>query len=200
MTLPLLIPGHAWQANSYLIGSTLIDAGVTPDRIAPYKDQIERLVLTHGHFDHTFHANEIAALCDADIFIGEHDLPFLTDPSLSLSHHFGSVQTPIDASPLKDGDTIDGFTVYHTPGHTGGSICLFRESDGVLLAGDTIFPEGSYGRYDFPTGSLEDLRQSVSRIADLSVESLWSGHGEPVSKNAKPHILASKNNLLSPFA
>jgi len=193
--MPEVIPGHFWQANSYLVGNTLIDAGIDPKRVEPYKDQIENIVLTHGHFDHTAHANEIAKLCGAKIYIGEHELQFLTDSSLSLSSHFGSPQIPIQAEPLKDGEVIDGFTVYHTPGHTGGSICLFREEDGVLIAGDTIFPEGSYGRYDFPTGSLAALRESVSRIAELPAESLWSGHGEPVTKGAKAHVMMSKRNL-----
>ncbi|MBR5007931.1 MAG: MBL fold metallo-hydrolase [Methanocorpusculum sp.] len=196
MSNPITIEGRFWQANSYLVGNTLIDAGIDPERILPYKDQIEKIVLTHGHFDHTVHANEIANLTGAKIYIGEHELPFLTDSSLSLSTHFGSPQIPIQAEPLKDGDVIDGFTVFHTPGHTGGSICLFREEDGILIAGDTIFPEGSYGRYDFPTGSISDLRNSVSRMAELPVESLWSGHGEPVEAGAKAHVMLSKRNLI----
>lgn len=193
--MPEILPGHFWQANSYLVGNTLIDAGIDPERILPYQDQIKNIVLTHGHFDHTVSANRIAELTNADIYIGEFDLPFLTDSSLSLSTHFGSPQIPIKAKPLKDGDVIDGFTVYHTPGHTGGSICLFREEDGVLIAGDTIFPGGSYGRYDFPTSSFEDLRNSVSRMAELAVESLWSGHGDPVPAGAKAHVMMSKRNL-----
>lgn len=195
MTLPLYLAGRSWQANSYIVGNTLIDAGIDVARVEPYKDQIKNIVLTHGHFDHIFHAKDIAELCNAEIFIGEHDMPFLSDATLSLSGHFGAPQDEIVASPLKDGDTIDGFTVYHTPGHTGGSICLFRESDGVLIAGDTIFPNGSYGRYDFPTGSLADLRRSVTRIESLPVQSLWSGHDEPVRDNAKEHLLLTKINL-----
>ena len=197
--MPQILAGHFWQANSYLVGNTLIDAGINADRIIPYKDQIENIVLTHGHFDHTIHANEIAEICGAEIFIGEYDMPFLSDASLSLSTHFGSPQIPIPAKPLKDGDVIDGFTVYHTPGHTGGSLCLFREEDGVLIAGDTIFPEGSFGRYDFPTGSIADLQASVSRMAELPAESLWSGHGEPVVSGAKAHVMLSKRNLVSGF-
>lgn len=193
--MPQILPGHFWQANSYLVGNTLVDAGINPERILPYKDRIKNIVLTHGHFDHTVSANEIAHLTGAKIYIGEYDLPFLSDASLSLSTHFASPQIPISAEPLQDGEVIDGFTVYHTPGHTGGSICLFREEDGVLIAGDTIFPEGSFGRYDFPTGSLSALCDSVSRMAELPAESLWSGHGEPVVSDAKSHVMLSKRNL-----
>ena len=87
--MPEILPGHFWQANSYVVGNTLVDAGIDPMRIEPYKDRIQNIVLTHGHFDHTVHANEIAALCDAEIYIGEFDLPFLTDSALSLSTQIG---------------------------------------------------------------------------------------------------------------
>jgi glyoxylase-like metal-dependent hydrolase (beta-lactamase superfamily II) len=193
--VPVTLAGHFWQANSYLVGNTLIDAGIDPKRILPYKDKIKNIVLTHGHFDHTVRANEIAKLTGAEIYIGGFDLPFLSDAALSLSSHFGSPQIPVPANTLKEGDVIDGFTVYHTPGHTGGPICLLREEDGTLIAGDTIFPEGSFGRYDFPTGSLAELRESVSRMAELPMESLFSGHGEPVTEGAKAHVLMSKRNL-----
>src|SRR5438270_5775265 len=45
---------------------------------------------------------------------------------------------------LHDGDVLQlnnlSFTVYHTPGHTPGSICLWSELPGLklLIAGDTI--------------------------------------------------------------
>ncbi|MDO5846288.1 MAG: MBL fold metallo-hydrolase, partial [Methanocorpusculum sp.] len=164
MTPPLWIPGHAWQANSYLAGNILFDAGVTLDTIAPYKTQIDTIILTHGHYDHTAHAAEISAFCGADVYIGEYDLPYLTDSSLSLSAHFAAKQTECKARPLKDGDEFGDFRVYHTPGHTAGSICLFREDDGVLISGDTLFPDGSYGRCDLPTGNASDLKTSIDRI------------------------------------
>lgn len=193
MLSPLFLPGRIWQANSYIFGPLLIDAGIDASRILPYRDQITKIVLTHGHFDHLVHAKEIAELCDAELFIGEYDYEFLTDPALSLAGHFGAEQPVLDAHTLKDGDTIEGFTVYHTPGHTRGSICLFR--DGCLVSGDTVFPEGSYGRTDLPTGSPEDIRSSLQRIATLPVESLYCGHGEPVPEGAMDHVLLSAGNV-----
>ena len=38
---------------------------------------------------------------------------------------------------LKDGDEIDHLRVIHTPGHTEGSICLYKTGD-VLFAGDAV--------------------------------------------------------------
>ena len=192
MTAPLYIQGHIWQANSYLADNILFDAGILPERILPYKDRIDTIVLTHGHFDHIVHAKEIADLCSAEICIGEFDSKFLSESELSLSRHFGADQPKIQcAKTLADGDRVGDFVVYHTPGHTRGSICLFREADGVLISGDTIFPDGSYGRCDLPIGDMTSLKSSITKIAELPVESIWCGHGMPVPENAKRHILLS---------
>ena len=127
---------------------------------------------------------------------GEYELPFLTDASLCLSNRFGEQPPNYPAEILKDGDKIGEFTVYHTPGHTQGGICLFRESDGALIAGDTIFPNGSFGRYDLPTGNHTQLIASINRIAELPVQSLWCGHEMPVVKEAKRHVLLSKHDIV----
>ena len=91
---------------------------------------------------------------------------------------------------------VGDFIVYHTPGHTQWSICLFRETDGALIAGDTIFPNGSFGRYDLPTGNHAQLVSSINRLAELPVESLWPGHEMPVVTNAKRHVLLSKYDVV----
>ncbi|MDO5845282.1 MAG: MBL fold metallo-hydrolase, partial [Methanocorpusculum sp.] len=138
MEKPIWIKGRAWEANSYIIGNILIDASVSVDKIEPYKNQIDTIVLTHGHFDHFANLVSLSKLCGADVYIGEFDLPFLSDESLSLSAHFSRKASCYPASILRDGDMVEDFQVYHTPGHTKGGICLFRKADGVLISGDTI--------------------------------------------------------------
>ena len=190
------LSGSGWRANSYIAGNILFDAGISVDAVYPYKNQIDTIVLTHGHFDHTANLAKIAELCNAKVMIGEYELPFLTDASLCLSNRFGEQPPNYPAEILKDGDKIGEFTVYHTPGHTQGGICLFRESDGALIAGDTIFPNGSFGRYDLPTGNHTQLIASINKIAELPVQSLWCGHEMPVVKEAKRHVLLSKHDIV----
>lgn len=187
------LSGTGWRANSYVAGNILVDAAVSLDAVYPYREQIDTIVLTHGHFDHTANLSELAKLCSAEVMIGEYELPFLSDPRLSLSSHFGENPSAYPAKILKDGDTIGEFKVYHTPGHTQGSISLFRELDGALIAGDTIFPEGSFGRFDLPSGNREELIASICRLAELPVNSLWPGHDMPVAADAKRHILLSRH-------
>lgn len=181
-----------WRANSYVCGNILVDASQPVTAVAPYKDQIEAIVLTHGHFDHMANLRALADLCEASVCIGEGDLAFLSDDALSLAGHFGEHSPGVPASPLADGDRIGEFVIIHTPGHTRGSICLYREEDGALIAGDTLFPHGSFGRCDLPTGSHADLVASVNRLATLLIDSLWCGHDMPVPSGAMRDVLLSQ--------
>ena len=66
-------------------------------------------------------------------------------------------------------------TVWETPGHTPGCICLV--GDGVLLSGDTLFC-GSIGRVDFPGGDVPAMRASLQRLSTLPEDTaVYSGHG-----------------------
>jgi glyoxylase-like metal-dependent hydrolase (beta-lactamase superfamily II) len=185
-----------WRANSYACGNILVDASQPTTTIAPYKDQIETIILTHGHFDHMANLATLANLCNAKIYIGEGDLSFLVDDDLSLATHFGAHSPELTIEPLSDSDQIGEFIVLHTPGHTQGSICLYREKDGSLIAGDTLFPHGSFGRTDLPTGSHTDLVASINRLAKLRIESLWCGHDVPVPTGAMQDVLLSQAEVL----
>ena len=190
------LSGTGWRANSYIAGNILVDAAVSVDAVQPYREQIDTIILTHGHYDHIVNLVRLAEFCNAKVMIGEYELPFLSDAQLSLANQFGEQPPNYPAEILKDGDRVGDFTVYHTPGHTQGSICLFREADGALIAGDTIFPNGSFGRFDLPTGNHAQLVSSINRLAELPVESLWPGHEMPVVTDAKRHVLLSKYDVV----
>ena len=78
--------------------------------------------------------------------------------------------------PIKRGET---WKLIATPGHTIGSCCYYVESEKWLFSGDTLFC-GSIGRTDLPTGSGEQIMQSVEMLAqrfsgDVKV---YPGHGD----------------------
>ncbi len=179
------IPGDSVFANSYIFGNILIDAGVVPMAVAPYKEAIETIVLSHCHFDHTARVKEIAHMCRAKVAIHKADARGLVEDAHSLSMHFGARSPGIVPDiVLADGDTICDLLVLHTPGHTPGSICLYSERDKVLISGDTVFADGYFGRYDFPGGSRTELSRSLDRLSLLDVEGLYAGHGEPTDEGA----------------
>jgi glyoxylase-like metal-dependent hydrolase (beta-lactamase superfamily II) len=82
--------------------------------------------------------------------------------------------------------------ILHTPGHTEGSMCLWESEKRILFSGDTIFPEGSFGRVDFPGSNSMDLVTSLESIASLEINSLLAGHMTPdLSYEVNENVLAS---------
>lgn len=71
-------------------------------------------------------------------------------------------------------------SIIHTPGHSPGSISLYRPESKTLFTGDLIFREG-VGRTDLPGGNGGQLKASIQRLTGLDVEYLLPGHGEIVS-------------------
>jgi hydroxyacylglutathione hydrolase len=194
------IPEQSGFANSYIYGTILVDAGALPMAIKPFKDQINTIVLTHCHFDHTGRVKEISHMCKAKVAIHKIDARGLVDDLQSLSMHFGERSPGIVPDiVLGEGDIIGELMVLHTPGHTPGSICLYSERDRVLISGDTVFSDGCFGRYDFPGGSRMELARSLDRLALLDVEGLYPGHGEPVEHGGNRHIIAAQELIKSGY-
>jgi glyoxylase-like metal-dependent hydrolase (beta-lactamase superfamily II) len=186
------IPGSGFWANSYLVGCVLVDCGILPMQVAPYRDRIEEIVLTHCHYDHTAHLTEIRAMTGGRISIHRLDGPNLGNDLLSSAMLFGEKAAPVTPDRLLDeGDRVGELTVIHTPGHTPGSICLFHEGEEVLVSGDTVFTHGSFGRYDLPGGSLPALRDSLRKLSGYAVRGVYPGHGEPIREGGSRHIAAA---------
>jgi glyoxylase-like metal-dependent hydrolase (beta-lactamase superfamily II) len=183
------IPGESYLGNSYLIGGVLVDAGVLPISLQDSFDQIEEIVLTHCHFDHIAYLKEIAGVTGARVSIHRLDAKGLSSETASLAMHFGA-RSPglVPDRELEEGSRVGDLVVLHTPGHTPGSICLYREKDQALISGDTVFTDGGFGRFDFPGGSRDALLASLRRLADLEVEELYPGHGLPTLHGGNAHI------------
>ncbi len=84
---------------------------------------------------------------------------------------------------LKEGDlSIRGLDlkVYHTPGHTPGSVSLYWPEHKALFSGDLIFKEG-LGRTDLPGGDGSILKESIRRLSELDIKWILPGHGDIIS-------------------
>ncbi len=68
------------------------------------------------------------------------------------------------------------FQIHYTPGHSLGSICYYDLNKKILIPGDLVFTGGSFGRYDFPGGSLSKLINSIKNVNNLDVKYLLPGH------------------------
>ena len=108
----------------------------------------------------------------------------LADDGISLSTYIGMEPIYLEAdSRIDDEDLIHigdiEFKVIHTPGHTKGGSCLYCEKEKLLFSGDTLF-RGTWGRTDLPTGSFEDIMNSiVKKLMILPDETIcYPGHGK----------------------
>ncbi|MBN2110139.1 MAG: MBL fold metallo-hydrolase [Methanosarcinaceae archaeon] len=193
-----------YDANSYLInGRVLVDTGMnTRGLVAEIGKNIdikdlELIILTHCHYDHTASAEEIARLSSAKIAIHKDDAPFLKNDRISAAALFGYKAPSIEPDILlEDGDRLpigndEELLVIHTPGHTPGGICLYEENSKSLFSGDTVFPNGSIGRTDFEGGNRSQLTESINRLVKLDVRTLYPGHGEVTSEDVNSQLGSS---------
>lgn len=161
-------------------------------------EMITDVVLTHCHIDHIGGVIPLLEKGSPKLYLHEAEAEPINsgDFSQTLGATFGAdlPTFKIDVM-LKEGDLIDfediQLRVFHTPGHSTGSIVMEVEDSGILFTGDTLFPGGSFGRVDFPTGSPEQLVTSLKRISEMDFEIGIPGHMNVMKYNARKSALTS---------
>lgn len=170
------------------------------------------IILTHGHFDHVGSVIKLANHWDVPVYAHELEMPYITgkkdypqgDPTVdeglvakmspSFPHH--SIDISYRAVKLPADGSVPGLPRWkwvQTPGHTDGHICLFRESDRVLIAGDALTTtkqeslgavltqrEQVKGPPAYLTTDWRAAEESVQRIKDLEPVLLLPSHGKPL--------------------
>jgi len=192
----LKLTNSLYDGNAYLVDeSILIDVGMDAVSIIAQLEEyispgeLETIILTHCHYDHSGGAGEVASVFGAKIAIHEDDAALLGSAHASVSSMFG--EKPPSIIPdilLKGGEILGGLEVIHTPGHTPGSICLYNTDSGILFSGDTVFPDGGFGRTDLYGGNTHKLIESIRKLSLLDVNIMYPGHGDTVMKDANKQI------------
>ena len=142
---------------------------------------VEKILLTHGHFDHVGAVALLRGRTGAPVHLHPDDAARMKTARRQGLMFGLSVPDPPDPDVLVgEGDLVGfaghSFRVVHTPGHTPG--CVSYIAGGMAFVGDLIFA-GSIGRTDLPGGSHERLLSSVrEKIFTLPDETvLFPGHG-----------------------
>jgi hydroxyacylglutathione hydrolase len=178
------------NANSYLIRASkriLFDPGHYHlfgavrnhlENLTLSPEDLDLVLATHAHPDHT---EALRHFSNLSVKIG---FPLPEFPPLrNAEPRNGGESAMLGFQPdlllregsLEIGDMI--FQVYHTPGHSPGSICLYWPNKKVLFTGDVVFC-GGIGRTDLPGGNSQDLMKSIQRLSRLDVDFLLPGHGD----------------------
>ena len=129
------------------------------------------ILCTHGHYDHVGSAGVLSREWGAKLYCEPADCR-------------GTQLLPLKGSDrgYEEGEVIPldelSFTVWHTPGHTEGSVVLLCGEH--LFCGDTLFA-GSIGRTDLEGGSSAQMADSLRKLAQLPIPretQVLPGHGD----------------------
>lgn len=190
------LPLGPLQTNCYILshGSECIvfDPGSEGEKLASWLKENNlaplAVLLTHAHFDHIGAVDYVKQTFNVPVYIHKEEEEWLENPDLNGSSRFG--MGAIKAAPadviLNQEKTLSlgpfHFQIFHTPGHSPGSISYYFEEGGALFAGDTLFM-GSIGRTDLPGGNHQELLENIhQKLLTLPEETIvLPGHGPATS-------------------
>ena len=193
-----MIVGEGLCSNIYVVGrekATIIDAGVG-NKLNPVWPQlnsigvkpgnVNKIALTHAHHDHAMGAFLILEKANPKVYV----------QTLDTRHIASSLGESLVKA--EEGDIIETelwpLEVIWTPGHTEGGMCFYARAQRILFSGDTAFPDGYFGRFDGESGSIEQLIESLRKLAKLRVDVMLSGHGVPVLSGAEDNLKLALRN------
>ncbi len=173
MKIKRLILGEV-EVNCYILESggqiCVIDPGDEGEKIVQeIKNSAGRLkyiINTHYHDDHVAANQKVQEDCGGEILIHIEEKEYIDfKPDRFLQ----------DNEEIKIGKEV--LKVIHTPGHSGGSICLLHKD--FIFTGDTVFLNGC-GRVDLLGGSTKDLEESLLKLSKIitPVMAVYPGHGD----------------------
>ncbi|MDF2612840.1 MAG: fold metallo-hydrolase [Clostridia bacterium] len=167
----------------------LVDPGDEAERILSeimsHRWVIEKIILTHGHFDHIGAVEQIRNAIGCPVVIHEEGKAYLQNAEWNLSSIYGIGYTFDADEYVQHGDVIVletnpdmNLRVIHAPGHTSDGAAYFCEKEKTAFVGDIIF-NGAVGRCDNPGGNMNRLLSSIrAQIFTLPDETvLFPGHG-----------------------
>ncbi len=189
-----LIDGHTECA--------LIDAGagINPEEILRHiaeagikPEKITKILLTHGHGDHSGGAYALSRACSAEVYAMEAAAAYVSEgntKALSLSeaikagvygkdyqYHACPVRPIRDRDIIQVGDLM--LQALSTDGHCSGHACYLMEADGkkYLFSGDSIFFGGKISLQAIWDCDLMKYVKTIERLEEIHPDVFLPSHG-----------------------
>jgi glyoxylase-like metal-dependent hydrolase (beta-lactamase superfamily II) len=168
-------------------------------------EEVQLIVLTHGHWDHIGSAKEIKGITGAQIAMHHREKHWLESslkpmpPGVTTwGHIFGNiikVFLPFIRIPATDVDVVLGDEevslaeygvpgkIVYTPGHSSGSVSVLLET-GDVFVGDMAmnkFPLRLSPGLPIFAEDWEQLMESWELLLAQGVKTIYPSHGEPFS-------------------
>ena len=165
----------------------LVDPGAEAEKILHVIKSngyhIEKILLTHGHFDHIGAVDKISNTLNIPVYMHEHGRKYTQNARMNLSALCNRHIIVDDVHYVQSGETFElsvnpdfKVTMTHTPGHAMDQVMYYNAQDKVAFVGDTIF-KGNIGSTQYEGGNERDLIQSLKLILSRPDDVvLYNGH------------------------
>jgi len=139
------------------------------------KTKVEQVILTHEHFDHAGGLKYIIAAYRPKV--------------IAHAKLQGVTHNTFDGVKIKIGDREA--TIFHTPGHSNDSICIYVESEKVIFSGDMpLVIQTTKGTF------TKEYVEAFTKLVNLDIQIIYSGHDEPLVNNVNTILKTSLDMIL----
>lgn len=187
----------------------MVDPGAEPEKLINKVHEknwkIDKILLTHGHFDHSYAASEVAAALEVPVVMNKNAVGFMDNDQLNLAARYKQhVKWPEKVEYSHDGEIISGYQnrfslkCIETPGHTPDSQIFYSREYKFALVGDMIY-NNDIGLSEFPKGNKEQILTSIAdKICKLPNDTyLFNGHTSPMTVQEVRNLLEDKYQVFS---
>ena len=154
--------------------SNIRSCGISPK-------QIEYLLITHCHFDHTGGIQTLKEVIPFKTIAHELEAPFLEqgDDTVTAAKWYEASMSPLRVDRKLNGarENIElgrkKIEAIHTPGHSPGSVAYVTESEGKKV----LFGQDVHGPINpLLLSNQDDYQQSLKLLISLEADILCEGH------------------------